>query len=69
MAKVIRCREVGFDCEGVIRADTEEEALRQAAEHARSAHGLKEVSQEVVAKVRSVMRDEPARGGSSPGNH
>lgn len=60
MTKVIHCRDVGFDCDGVIRAETEEEALQQAAAHAKTAHGLKEVTPEVVAKVRSVMRDEPA---------
>ena len=60
MAKVIHCRDVGFDCDGVIRAETEEEALQQAAAHAKTAHGLDEVTPEVVAKVRSVMREEPA---------
>ncbi|MFP4095226.1 MAG: DUF1059 domain-containing protein [Cyclobacteriaceae bacterium] len=59
MKKVIHCRDVGFDCDGVIRAKTEQEALQLAAQHAMSAHGLQEVSPEVVAKVKSVMRDEP----------
>ncbi len=59
MSKVVRCRDVGFDCDGVIRAATEEEALKQVAEHARTVHNLETVSDEVVAKVRSVMRDEP----------
>jgi predicted small metal-binding protein len=58
MTKVVRCRDVGFDCEGVIRAETEEEALAKAAEHAQSAHGLTEVTDEVVAAVRAAMRDE-----------
>lgn len=57
MAKVIRCRDVGFDCDSVIRADTEEEALRQAAQHARKAHGLEDLTDEVVAKVKAVMQD------------
>jgi predicted small metal-binding protein len=57
MAKVIRCSDVGFDCDGVIRADTEEEALQQAAQHAQDVHGLDEVTDEVVAKVKSVMQD------------
>lgn len=61
MAKVVHCREVGFDCDGVVRAETEEEALQQVAEHAQVAHGLEHVSPEVVAKVKSVMRDEPAQ--------
>jgi predicted small metal-binding protein len=58
MAKVVRCRDVGFDCEGVIRADTEEEALAQAAAHAQEAHGLTEVTPEVAEAVRAAMRDE-----------
>jgi predicted small metal-binding protein len=58
MTKVVRCRDVGFDCEGVIRADTEEEALAQAAAHAQEVHGLKEIDDKVVEAVRSAMRDE-----------
>ncbi len=58
MEKVIHCRDVGFDCDGVIRANTEEEAIKMAAEHAQKVHGLKEVTPEVVAKVKSVMRDD-----------
>lgn len=60
MAMVVHCRDVGYDCDGVVRAETEEEALQQVAEHARSAHGLVTVSPDVVQRVRSVMRDEPA---------
>lgn len=60
MEKVIHCREVGFDCDGVIRARTEEEALQMAAQHARQVHHV-EVTPEVVAKVKSVMREEPAK--------
>jgi predicted small metal-binding protein len=58
MEKVIHCRDVGFDCDGVIRAKTEEEALKLASEHANSAHGVKEVTPEVVEKIKSVMREE-----------
>ncbi len=59
MSKVIRCRDVGFDCNGVIRAETEDEAMRQAAEHARTVHGV-EIAPEVAEQVRAVMHDEPA---------
>jgi len=58
MAKVVRCRDVGFDCNGVVRAETDEEVLAQVAEHAKTVHGLENVTEEVVEKVRSVMRDE-----------
>ncbi len=59
MEKVIRCRDVGFDCNGVIRAKSEEEALSLAAKHAKSVHGLEDISPEVIDKIRSVIREEP----------
>ncbi|MCB0047365.1 MAG: DUF1059 domain-containing protein [Caldilineaceae bacterium] len=55
MTKVVRCRDVGFDCEGVVRAETEEEVLIQVAAHAKEVHGVEEVTPEIVEKVRSVM--------------
>lgn len=58
MTKVVNCRDVGFDCEAVVRAETEEEALKMVAEHAKEVHGMQEASPDVVEKVRSVMRDE-----------
>jgi len=58
MAKVLRCSDVGFECDGVILAETEEEVLKQAAEHAKSVHNLEEISDEVVEKVRAAIQDE-----------
>lgn len=58
MTTVVRCKDVGFDCPGVIRASSEDEALKMAAEHARTAHGVKELTPEIVSKVKSVMREE-----------
>lgn len=58
MTKVVHCRDVGFDCDGVVRAETEEEALQQVAVHAKEVHNLETVTDEIVEKVRSVMRDE-----------
>ena len=56
--KVIRCKDVGFDCPGVVRAPSEQEALKQVAEHAKTVHGVKEITPEIATKVKSVMRDE-----------
>ena len=58
--KVLRCRDVGFDCDGVIRAEIEEEILRQAAEHAKTVHNLSQISEQAVEKIRAVIRDENA---------
>jgi predicted small metal-binding protein len=58
MAKVLRCRDVGLDCEGELRGETEEEILRQAAEHARITHNMTEMTPEIVQKVRAAIREE-----------
>jgi predicted small metal-binding protein len=58
MEKVIRCRDVGFDCNGVIKAKTEKEALTLAAEHAKKVHGVREITPEIVEKIKAVMTEE-----------
>lgn len=58
MAKVLRCRDVGMDCDFVARAETEEEILKQAAEHVQTVHNMKEIPEELVEKVRAAIRDE-----------
>ncbi|MGE5265684.1 MAG: DUF1059 domain-containing protein [Acidobacteriota bacterium] len=59
----MHCRDVGFDCDGVVQAETEAEVLHQVAEHAKTVHNLQEISEEIVAKVRSVIRDEQPVSG------
>ena len=58
MPKVLCWRDVGLDCEGKLRADTEEELLRKAADHAQTAHNMRDMPPDVVAKVRAAIRDE-----------
>ncbi len=55
--KTLRCRDLGFDCDQEIRAETEDEVLRQAAAHARSQHNV-EVTPELAAQVKTLIRDE-----------
>lgn len=38
--KTLYCRDAGFDCDAVVRAETEQEVLNQAAKHAQEAHGV-----------------------------
>ncbi len=40
MAKEFRCRDLGIDCDTVIRAETEEIVVEKAAGHIHAAHGL-----------------------------
>jgi len=58
MAKALKCKDVVMDCDFVARAETEEEVLKPAAEHAGPADGLTEMSDNVVAKVRAAIHDE-----------
>ncbi|MGD8806627.1 MAG: DUF1059 domain-containing protein [Chloroflexota bacterium] len=58
MTKVVNCRDIGFDCDGVVQAESEKELLAKVAQHAKEVHGLTEVTEEIVAKVQSVTREE-----------
>ena len=58
MTRVVHCRDVGFDCEGVCKAESKEELLQQVAEHANAARGVEAVTVDIVEKVRSVVRTE-----------
>ena len=58
MSKVLKCREVGLDCDFEARGETQQEVLVKAAEHARKDHGLAEIPTELMAKVQSSVHDE-----------
>ena len=59
MAKIIECAKVdpSSGCTHVVRGKTEEEVLRNAAEHAKQ-HGIREVTPELMARVKGAIRDE-----------
>jgi predicted small metal-binding protein len=58
MGKIIDCSKVNpaSGCGHVVRGETEEELLRNAAEHAKS-HGL-ELTDELKARVMSFIEEE-----------
>lgn len=55
--KTLRCRDAGFDCEGVIQAATEAEILNQAAAHAQAAHNV-QVTPELAEQIKTLITDE-----------
>ena len=57
--KTLHCRDAGFDCNGVIRANTEEEVLTQAAQHALEVHVVT-VTPELAAQIKTLIKDEVA---------
>ena len=49
--KTINCREAGFDCDYVVKGETEEEVLKNAKEHDMKEHGYTEESwNEIISK-------------------
>jgi predicted small metal-binding protein len=56
MAKELRCRDVGMNCDFKARGESEDEVLRQAATHARTAHQITDMPPELAAKVRAAIR-------------
>lgn len=57
MAKELRCRDTGMNCDFVMRAESEGEVMRKAVEHARKTHGMKELAPDMNAKVRAAIRN------------
>lgn len=57
MGKRIRCADVVPECDFEAWAETEEELLEMVALHAKSAHGIEEISPEVAEKVRDAIQE------------
>ena len=55
--KKLNCCDAGFDCPAVVRADSEEEVLEQAAQHALDVHGVT-VTAEMAAQIKTLITDE-----------
>ena len=58
MTKVLRCSDLMHGCDYVARAETEDELMQKAAQHAREKHGMQTVPPEVAEKIKSKIRDE-----------
>ena len=58
MAKLLECAKVdpSSGCQHVVRGDTEDEVLQKAGEHAKE-HGIREVTPELMERVRANIRD------------
>jgi predicted small metal-binding protein len=55
--KQLSCRDFGADCDFLVRAETEEEVLRVAADHGCRMHGECENSAELKEKARSLIKN------------
>ena len=65
MTKELHCRDVGFDCDAVVTAESEDDVLAQVAGHAKAVHGLTDeqvADPALLQQVRDQIHDlgEPA---------
>ena len=56
--KELLCRDVGFDCDAVVHAESEEEVLAIAAAHAKQVHNV-DVTQEQAQQIATLIHDKP----------
>lgn len=58
MGKILKCRDVGVDCDFEARGKDVDEILRKAAEHARTCHTGTKITPELQTKIKAAIRDE-----------
>ncbi len=60
MAMVLRCRDLGMNCPKEIRAESEEELMKLAAEHAEKDHGFPAagIPPAIMAMVKAAIKNE-----------
>jgi predicted small metal-binding protein len=58
MAKVLRCKDVGMDCNFEARGETVDDVMKKAAPHAKEVHKMDSIPPEVEQKIRASIRDE-----------
>ncbi len=55
--KQLSCRELGMDCDFLVRATTKDEVMRLATEHACEDHKICEISPEFKDKLSNSIQD------------
>lgn len=69
MEKLLRCRDLGVDCDFEACGENAEEVLKTAVDHARAIHGLKDISEKDRLRARAAVQDAfcVPKGGYNPG--
>ncbi len=57
MEKLLRCIDLGPDCDFEACGESEQEVLRIAVDHARSVHGLNNLSEKDLKRAREAIQD------------
>ena len=58
MVKTYTCKDVGVDCDWKTSGETEDDVMASIGEHAAQVHPEIELTPELMASVRAVIKDE-----------
>ena len=58
MAKELKCGDLMPGCKTVVEGKDEAEVVAKAAEHAKSAHGIQQITPELASNVRSAIKEK-----------
>ena len=58
--KELRCKDLGADCDHVIRGKTTDEIFAKAAEHAKAVHHMETIPPELIEKARAAIHEARA---------
>ena len=67
MGKTLACKDVGVDCDVVIKGKDEADILRQAAEHAKGCHNNIKITPEVQKKLIAAIKEDSGSSSSCCG--
>lgn len=67
MTKVLKCNDLNPGCTFEARGNTDEDVLKKAGEHAKTAHNMERVPPDVLDKARSAIRNEGEARGQRAG--
>lgn len=67
MAKVLKCGDLNPGCKFEARGNSEDEVLKNAAEHAKTAHNMPNIPPDVLSEARSAIHDEGGTGAKKAG--
>lgn len=55
MARELRCADLGMNCSWSVKAATDEEVMKKAADHAARVHHLTKIEEPMLARVKQAI--------------
>ncbi len=67
MGKMLKCRDVGVNCDEVIHGSSEAEIMQKAAAHAKGCHQGVQLTPALQTKLKAAIKDEGKSGSGCCG--